>query len=236
MNVQKNDHAEPGSARSPSRFCVLRLWAPPVKRDCESSATPAAALDEAVWREVLKLIAKPSLIRQMIESAAKSQTENQSSVRGQVERLETAIRRNRAKQEKLLASFGDDDELSAMIEAQIRALAKDNQSLEMELETAREKLSRTSASALRIDDLIAACEKLRKIKNPTIESRRALFAALNLRVVTDGRSHWKIEWGVSLPKTGQNALNLTLFSAERPHILDGRARMRERSKIEAPRT
>lgn len=131
---------------------------------------------------------------------------------------------------------GRDDALSGMVKTQIRALAKDNQSLEMELETAREKLSRTSASALRIDDLIAACESLKKIKNPTIENRRALLAALNLRVVTDGRKDWKIEWGVRLPESGHRGLNLTLFSAERPHILDGRARMRERSKIEAPRT
>lgn len=207
-----------------------------VKRDCQSSATPAAALDEAVWREVLKLIAKPSVIRQLIERAAKSQTEDQSSIRNQAERLEITIRRNRAKQEKLLASFGDDDTLSPMIEAQIRALAKDNQSLESELKAAREKLSRTSASALRIDDLIMACKKLKKIKNPTIENRRALFAALNLRVVTDGRKDWKIEWGVRLPESGHRGLNLTLFSAERPHILDGRARMRGRLKIARSRT
>lgn len=60
----------------------------------------------------------------------------------------------------------------------------------------------------------------------TIEAERQRFSALGLRVFTDGRRDWRIEFAVALPEidTGISALNLTLFRSENPDCPDGRRR------------
>lgn len=161
----------------------------------------------------------------MIAAATDAEADDKEAIKRQIAEAEAKIKANRRKQEALLSRFADADEvLSVLIENQIRALAESSRSLTADLESAREWLANDGQRHQRAADLSAAFESFSGDDNLTFEEKRTLLECLELRVETEGRTHWKVYFGVTFPeiKSGHSALNFQLFSAERPLFKDGR--------------
>lgn len=205
--------------RCPSRSAVIR--------HCQSSCTPADALHDTVWNEVASLMSDPARLQALIEAAARNEIGDKSALTEQAARLESAIQQNRKKVEKMLATFADaEGELSEMIESQTRAILETNRALRAELEAVQAKLELTGAQEFQAAKLSELANGLLDDWQDSIERKREIFGILGLRVTTNGRKDWQIDFAVPLTEkeNGRPALNLTLFKAKCPEITDGRAR------------
>lgn len=116
-----------------------------------------------------------------------------------------------------------EDTLSELIERQVRALDAETKRLTAELQEATARLTLSAKQKLQAAALIELVSH--SCEGETIETERQKFDTLGLRVFTDGRKDWRIEFTVALLEieTGHSALSLTLFEAERPDCPDGRS-------------
>lgn len=161
----------------------------------------------------------------ILEQATSAATDDKAALEKRAKQIEKQITKNRQSQEKLLSRFADvEDSLSELIEKQIRALEMETGRLAAELQDVTAKLTLSARRKLQASALIEM--RSHPCEAETIEAERQRFSALGLRVFTDGRRDWRIEFAVALPEieTGISALNLTLFSAENPDCPDGRRR------------
>lgn len=156
-------------------------------------------------------------------SAASAATDDKAALKRRTKQIEKQIAKNRESQEKLLARFADaGDSLSELIEKQVRALDAETKRLTAELQEAAARLSLSAKQKLQAAALVKLASH--SCEGETIEMERQRFDTLGLRVFTDGRIDWRIEFAVAVPEieTGHPALNLTLFEAECPDCPDGR--------------
>lgn len=191
---------------------------------CGSKPTPQKAIEDCVRSEVEKLITDPEKMASILERATSAAVDDKAALRRRAKQIEKQIAKNRESQEKLLARFADvGDSLSELIEKQVRALDAETKRLTAELQESTARLSLSAKQKLQAAALVKLASHSRE--GGTIEAERQRFDALGLRVFTDGRIDWRIEFAVALPEieTGHSALNLTLFEAERPDCPDGRS-------------
>ena len=170
-----------------------------------------------------KLIADPATLDSILSRAKSAASEDKSALKKRVKQIEKQIAKNRDAQSKLIARFADvEDSLSELIESQVRALESQTRQLTAELQESNARLSLSTRQKLQVEALLKLSSHL--CESPTIEDERQRFEALGLRVFTDGRKDWRIEFAVTLPEIepGHSALSLTLFEAECPECPDGR--------------
>lgn len=190
---------------------------------CGSKPTPQQPIEECVRAEVQKLFNDPDRLAAILKQAAAASIDDKQGLKRRAKQIEKQIAKNRDAQAKLLARFADvDDSLSELIEKQIRTLDADTKRLTAELQETTARLTLSARREIQASALVRACEQ--NEGNPSIESERKTFEALQLRVITDGRTDWRIEFAVTLSEVegGKSTLNLDLFEAERPHCPDGR--------------
>lgn len=158
---------------------------------CGSPSTPRQAVERWAWEWVEARLRNPAeLAAELARHPAAD--DDRASLEQRAAELDARWQQLTQQQKRLVDHFAEaGDELAAMVQAKIRTIEQEKRNLQPERESLRRRLT---SNTERRESAQAIAERFSPAAL-TPEYQRAILQGLGVRVMTDGREGWRVEFG-----------------------------------------
>ena len=163
---------------------------------CENKRHSAARIEDLIWAEVEKILAKPELVFSELERRKKA--DKTGTWKTELARVKTLLANRQKQKVRVYRAFyvtGDEE----VLRQSVAAVGNEIEELEREQERLEQCLASASTSQVDARELRAACEMVKtNLKTLSFEEKRFALSILNIRVIVDGDT-LTIQGAIPLP-------------------------------------